>query len=242
METSSSSPKDVDDQTEKVRFVTRKELETRLALFSSGGWRILMRQSVHSCGEASRVATRRSRRQGIDTMEQRAARAERLVQLGEISAGRQALESGKVAPRTLATLRALTDTDRRPLVPREPLREALLAMRPSTLSELDADRFMSNRVARRGTAPGPSRLTAEHLFPVLNNDAAVGALFQVADLLANGFIPPEAHAAIRLGRITVLEKPSGRIRGIVVAISSEGWLPELSHSKCQKTSRRQLNH
>ena len=82
---------------------------------------ILMRQRIHSCEEASRVATRRSRRQGIDTVEKRGARAERLVQLGEISAGRQALESGKVAPGTLATLRALTDPDRRPPVPREPL-------------------------------------------------------------------------------------------------------------------------
>ena len=121
------------------------------------------------------MATRRSRRQGIDTVEKRGAKAERLVQLGEISASR---ESGKVAPGTLATLRALTDADRRPPVPREPLPEALLTMRPSTLFELDAERFLSNiRVARRGAAPGPSGLTAEHLFPVLDNDAAVGALF-----------------------------------------------------------------
>ena len=108
-----------------------------------------------------------------------------------------------------------SDPDRRPPVPRELLPEALLTMRPWNLFELDADRFMSNiRVARRGAAPGPSGLTAEHLLPVL--DAAVGALFRVADLLANGFIPPEAHAAIRLGRITALEKPSRGTHGIVV--------------------------
>ena len=41
-------------------------------------------------------------------------------------------------------------------------------------------------------------------------------LFQVADLLAKGFIPSEAHAAIRLGAITALKKPTGVIRGIVV--------------------------
>ena len=52
-------------------------------------------------------------------------------------------------------------------------------------------------------------MTAEHLLPVLESDAAVGALFQVADLVAKGFIPREAHAAIRLGRITTLEKPTG---------------------------------
>ena len=41
-------------------------------------------------------------------------------------------------------------------------------------------------------------------------------LFQVADLLAKGFIPSEAHAAIRLDAITALKKPTGVIRGIVV--------------------------
>ena len=45
----------------------------------------------------------------------------------------------------------------------------------------------------------PSGLTAEHLLPVLDNDTAAGAFFfQVADLLTNEFIFPEAHAAIRL--------------------------------------------
>ena len=41
-------------------------------------------------------------------------------QLGEISAGRQASESGKVAPGNMATLRALTDPDRRPSLPANP--------------------------------------------------------------------------------------------------------------------------
>ena len=59
-------------------------MEIRLALFSSGEWHIFMRQSVRSCEEASRVATRRSRRQGIDTVKQRGAGAERLVQLGSV--------------------------------------------------------------------------------------------------------------------------------------------------------------
>ena len=97
-------------------------------------------------------------------------------------------------------------------MPREPLPEALNTMRPASPFELDADRFTSNiRVARRGAAPGPSRLTAEYLFPVLESDAAVGALLQVADLLAKGFTRPAAHA-IQLGRITALEKPKGGIR------------------------------
>ena len=51
---------------------------------------------------------------------------------------------------------------------------------------------------------------------MLESDAAAGAPVPIADLLAKGFIPSEAHAAIRLGAITALKKPTGVIRGIVV--------------------------
>ena len=114
--------------------------------------------------------------------------AERLVQLGEISAGRQAFwKSGN----TQSFDRSRPET----ASPREPIPEAFLTVRPGIPFELDVDRFMSNiRVARRGAAPGPSGLTAEHLLLVFESDAAVGALFQVADLLAKGFIPPEARS------------------------------------------------
>ena len=42
-------------------------------------------------------------------VERRAARAQMLVQMGEISAGRQALEGADLAPANQATFTALTD-------------------------------------------------------------------------------------------------------------------------------------
>ena len=51
----------------------------------------------------------------------RAARAFSKVQLGELSAARQALEGAAVAPGTLATLAALTNPEKRPPVPRQPI-------------------------------------------------------------------------------------------------------------------------
>ena len=47
---------------------------------------------------------RHKRRREGDNLVKRAARAEKLVHLGELSAGRQALEGAEVAPGVLRTL------------------------------------------------------------------------------------------------------------------------------------------
>ena len=97
---------------------------------------------------------------GTNISERRAARAHALVQLGELSAGRVALEAAELAPGTEETYRALTDPRRRPPRPREPISDHLLNMSPA-LFELDEDRFA--RSARKGAAPGPSGMVVEHL-------------------------------------------------------------------------------
>ena len=63
--------------------------------------------------EASSARSRR-RRTRVDSVERRAERAQVLVALGEISAGRRALEGAPVAPGSQATLDALRDETRRP--------------------------------------------------------------------------------------------------------------------------------
>ena len=172
-------------------FVPRKDLEQRLALFHGGNWHELVSQNL----------VRRGRHHNSDTVEARAVRAEKFVQLGEISAGRQALESARVAPGTLATLRALTNQQRRPPVPREPVPEGLATAMPESPFDLDFDRFISNiRRAKRGAAPGPSGMTTEHLHPLLENDASL-ALFRVAVLFSRGHVPPNALDGLKLGRI-----------------------------------------
>ena len=49
-----------------------------------------------------------------DRVEKRAERARNLVHFGELSAARIALEGAQVAPGTLATMRELTNPERRP--------------------------------------------------------------------------------------------------------------------------------
>ena len=68
--------------------------------------------------------------------------------------------------------------------------------------------------ARRGAACGPSGITTEHLRPLLDSEEDCDC-----QAFARARIPDEVLSAVRMGRITALQKPSGGIRGIVVGDS-----------------------
>ena len=59
-------------------------------------------------------------------------------------------------------------------------------------------------------------MTAEHLRVLLHCPVAIVAFSEVATALARADVPDEIMDAIRLGRLTVLRKPNGGVRGIVV--------------------------
>ena len=70
--------------------------------------------------------------------------------------------------------------------------------------------FLKNlRGARRGTAGGPSGLTMDHLKVLLEDCAACELLLAAAQELAQAEAPDAIVAAMRLGRLTVLQKPQG---------------------------------
>ena len=64
------------------------------------------------------------------------------VQFGELSAARQALEGAAVAPGTLATLAELTNPERCPRLPRQPINEDIMRMVPGEQFQLDPDEFL----------------------------------------------------------------------------------------------------
>ena len=126
--------------------VSKRKLHERMALFNAGDWAQLLLES-NSIAEAGTQAAVRKRRQHVqDDISQRAARAERLALLGEMSGGRQALEGATIAPGNLSTLRALTNPVRRPAAPREPLHEDLTRYVPEHEFQLDLDVFLANNV------------------------------------------------------------------------------------------------
>ena len=122
-----------------------------------------------------------------------------------------------MAPSTLATLAALTNPDRRPAEPREPLPPQLVNHRPQVEFVLSSEGLCKNlRTSRRGAAAGPSGMTAEHLRVLLHCPVATVAFSEVATALARADVPDEIIDAIRLGRLTALRKPNGGVRAIVV--------------------------
>ena len=87
--------------------------------------------------------------------------------------------------------------------------------------ELDSIEFLTClRRTRRGVAAGPSGMTSDHLFPVLENEGDSELLCRVASLLSVGQVPEAVLEAIRLGRVTALSKRDGEgggeVRGNVV--------------------------
>ena len=67
--------------------------------------------------------------------------------------------------------------------------------------------------ARKGLTPGPSGMTCEHLRPPLNPPRFSFSL--MGEQLAQGVAPEASIHAVRVGRLTVLQKPDGGARGIV---------------------------
>ena len=105
--------------------------------------------------------------------------------MGELSAGRHALEGAPIAP-TEATLKALQDPLKRPPIPRDPLPDDLFDRRGPVFF-LDASLFAKNlRVARKGTAGGPSDLG-----PLLDNAHDAARFWRLSEDLARAFVPEE---------------------------------------------------
>ena len=174
--------------------VPKSKLVQRFDDFARGDWEKLF-QSSDKCDEkASRAYTRKRRRQKPeDDITRRAARALALVQMGELSAGRQALEGADLAPGNMETLRELHDPVRRPARIRQPLPPQVTDHMPDRPFEYRFAQVL--RSSRKGAAAGPSGMTADHLRPVLENPRDTHLLF------------------IRLGRLTALQKSSGGGRG-----------------------------
>ena len=110
---------------------------------------------------------------------------------------------------------------RRPPVARHELSQEILRSEPVEPFELDGELdgdalFTCLRTARKGAAPGPSGMTADHLFPILESEADSEQLEQVASNLAVADVPVEVIDGIRLGLLTALAKPDGGVRGFVI--------------------------
>ena len=98
------------------------------------------------------------------------------MHLGELSAARQCLTSPGLAPGTPETLSELRDPARRPQIMHAPLSDDVVAFTSDGPLLLQKKLLVGNlRRARRGAAPGPSGITAEHLRPILESEEDTGS-------------------------------------------------------------------
>ena len=128
-------------------------------------------------------------------------------------AGQQALEGAALASGNEQTRRALTDATRRPATARAPFPEDLHFHWPEVPLILDHVQLLRNlRCAKRSAAGGPSCMTA----PLLESSRDFELFWSMCQEFARGIIPVPVLEAIRMGRMTALQKPSGGVRGIEV--------------------------
>ena len=192
----------------ETRSLPKNDWKHRIQQFQQGDWLQLLQQANHTNTTTSNN-TNNPRDDAAGSDDTR--RAER----GELSAARQALTAGPLAPGAPQTLEELQDPVRRPQEEYAPLAPEVIAFepdRPPTLTMI----LRNLRRARKGAAPGPSGLTTDTLRLLLDDETSTAHLGQVTQLLAQARVPPTIAAAIALGRLVALQKPNGRVRGIVV--------------------------
>ena len=226
LETLSAVAKNASPQTGPRRFGPKEKLRERFNLFAQGRWEELILASRQCDEAADKAAVRRRCRQQGDTVEKRADRALDLVQMGELSATRHTLDS--IAPGNQQTLRALQDPNRRPAVLRSPLPPAILNHVPKVEFDLSQEGLLANlRCSRRRAAGGPSGMTADHIRAILNSERDSKSFWRMCQEFARGCLPEEILRAVRIGRMTAMQKPQEASGESSWAISCAVWWHEL---------------
>ena len=121
------------------------------------------------CSEQAAVVSHRRGRRQESGLDKRVSRVHHLVQLGELSSGREALEGAALAPGT-------TERPPRP-------REAIPEIPPHKLFELDEVSFSRNlRSAKKGAASGLSGMTGTSTSPLHPETPTFSAVWRVSSL------------------------------------------------------------
>ena len=94
------------------------------------------------------------------------------------------------------------------------------------------------RRARKGAAPGPTGLTSETLRLILDDEQTTESFIGVATKVAQAQIAAAISQAIGLGRMVALQKPNGRVRGIVVGDLLRRLVSDVWPKPMPATSRR----
>ena len=202
-----------------TRTLSKPDWRARIQALQQGEWLTLLTSSARhsSPSPTAPVPPTAQNPTAAPSDRRRRERARHLVHTGELSAARQALTAGPLAPGTLSTLARLRDPDRRPATAYCTENTHPPATPAAPPLHLATDKLVTAlRKTRKGAAAGPSGLTPDTLRIVLDDEETTARFAEVCNLLATASVPPQIVPAIGLGRMVALQKPQGGVRGLVV--------------------------
>ena len=166
----------------------------------AGDWESLAAETAAATApKAQRVTTRTAE----EDREARSRAAVKRVQDGQLSRARRELCAPALAPGTPATLQALTDPEKRPPRPSEPLGQHELDFQPPAPLQLDPQRFADAlRSAPRGSSGALSGMRFVYLKLALDDEQTLADLTFVSQRVAQANMPSEVQQAFRMGRMT----------------------------------------
>ena len=104
----------------------------------------------------------------------------------------------------------------RPRQPSKPIADHLLNYVPTQKIKLDPSELLAAlRAAGRGSAQDLSGTRYEHFRVLIEDEKAWDTFIKLAEAFARAEVPPDIMQAMRMGRMTALQKDDGRVRGIV---------------------------
>ena len=188
----------------------KNEFLRRFRLFQQGAWLELLRESELE------DAPKRKQRTEEEAAEHWREQAASKIKIREISRARACLTSKGIAPGTEETFRKLADPSTRPERLFEPLPDGVLNYRPADPIKLQKHHIAAAlRGADSGSAPDLAGMRYEHLRVLLEDETVWTMFCDLAQDIARAKVPAEVMQALRLGRMTALNKEEGKVRGIV---------------------------
>ena len=187
-------------------------LRSRIRRFDLGQWTELLQ-------EAQRTGVSRARRRpnqtDIEIKEARLAQAAQLIQQGEFSHAARVLKPGTLAPGTPATLAELTNPELRPPRLLRDLPAEVFRMSETSNLQLNKDIFVDClRSCRKGLSPGVAGNRYEYMKLCLEEQTSLDDLVFAATRFAQARLPEDIREAFAISKMTALQKPNGKIRGV----------------------------
>ena len=226
---------------------------SRLELFNRGAWRELLGKSAvlpsssrveaqKKTGDRNRTQLAESAVQNLPCTWESCRRPDKLW---------------KVRRWHEATLNALRDPEKRPRFPRHPFPRELVYPEPEVEFDLDEFRFARNlRSAKRGRSWGFVRHDCGTFTAVAGPSPRSQGFIRASEQLSRARVPRSIREAVRLERLTALQKPNGGVRGVVagdivrsparhstvpVRVGDEEWMRE-HRSRCARIDRVESAH